>query len=109
MSQKNQKENRAYPRHKISLPVEYKTMSPKKYFYTVSKDISLSGINLIVEDSIAMNSQVKLNVNLINKIIPLEARVIWCHKQREAHRHYIGLEFSGVNSSLDNELLKFIE
>ena len=109
MKQRSQKENRAHQRHKISLPVEYKTVSPKKYFYTVTKDISSGGINLIVEDSIAMNSQVKLNLNLINKIIPIDAKVIWCHQQKETHRHYIGLKFSGINSSLDNELLKFIE
>ncbi len=109
MSRKSQKENRGYPRHKISLPVEYKTISPRKYFYTVTKNISLSGTNIIVEDSIAKNSQIKLNINLIDKILPLKAKVIWCHKQRETHRHYVGLAFLEINSSLNDELLQFIK
>lgn len=89
----------------VSFPVACDLLPQRHYFYTVCKDLSTNGIKLVTDDFIPYNHHLKLNINLIDKIIALKAKVMWCSKQRYADRYYTGLKFMEI-SGVDKGYLK---
>ncbi|MFA5270923.1 MAG: PilZ domain-containing protein [Candidatus Omnitrophota bacterium] len=92
MSDERRKNTRTY----VSFPVECSFLPSKGYFYTVSKDLSLSGTRIISNDFLPKNNQLMLNINFIDKVVDLKAKVVWCNKERTVDRYFAGLEFIEV-------------
>jgi len=90
-------ERRKAPRVGVSFPVECNILPAKDYFYTVSKDLSVSGVKIITNDFLARNHFLKLNINLIDNVLGLKARVAWCNKERAVDRYSAGLEFVEID------------
>jgi c-di-GMP-binding flagellar brake protein YcgR len=101
-------ERRKFPRIGVSFPIECKGLLSKNYFYTVSRDLSLVGIKILTNSFIAKDNFVRLNVNLIDRILDLKAKVIWCNKERASERYSAGLEFVEIDKSSRDELSRFI-
>ncbi len=101
------KEKRKYQRLPVSFPVECTQLPSRNYFYTVTKDLSLGGVKIISEDFLSRGGPFKVNVNLIDKVIDLEAEVAWCNTDRQ-QRFSAGLEFKNLNESNRKELSRFI-
>ena len=92
-------ERRTNPRVGISFPVECNELPNKRsYFYTVSRDLSTDGAKILSEKFIPTGNVMKVNINLINKIVDVKAKVIWCNKERASERYSAGLQFVEVNS-----------
>lgn len=102
------KEKRKHQRVNISFPVECKELTQKGYFCTVSRDLSLGGARIIADDFFSKDDALKVNINLIDKIVTLKAKVIWCKKERTANRYSIGLEFLEMNDSGKRSLSHFL-
>ncbi len=102
-------EKRKHSRLAVSFPVECAALPLRKYFYTVSKDLSLGGTKIISESFLSKGSPFKVNINLIDKILGLEAKVAWCNAERRQQRYSAGLEFKNLNPLNQNELCRFIE
>ena len=101
-------EKRQYPRVGISFPVECKTVPTKNFFYTVSKDLSLGGIRVFTTSSIPKGKVIKLNINLIDEILNLKAKVIWCNRERVAGRYSLGLSFVEATNTVKEKLFEFL-
>ena len=101
-------ERRENPRIGISFPVACKTLPSRRYFYTVSKDLSLMGVRILSNDFLPKNDFIKLNINLINKILNLKARIIWCSRERVSDRYLAGLEFVEIGDLDRQNLSEFI-
>jgi len=91
-------DKRKEPRTSISFPVACDFLPQRSYFYTVCKDLSNGGIRLITNSFIPRGHLLKINLNLIDKVIDLKAKVMWCNKQRYADRYYTGLKFTDINN-----------
>lgn len=102
------KEKRKFPRVAVSFPVECKTLPARNYFYTVSKDLSLGGTKILSNDFLARNHHLKVNINLIDKVLTLQAKVIWCNKERVSERYSTGLEFTEIPKMAKNDLFGFL-
>ena len=85
-------ERRNSPRVQISFPVECRILPEKGYFYTVSKDLSAKGTRIVSDKFICKNNLLKVNINFINSVVSLKARVVWCNKNRVSERYSAGLE-----------------
>jgi c-di-GMP-binding flagellar brake protein YcgR len=90
-------ERRKYPRIITSLPAECTMINGKDYFYTVTKDISLGGAQLLSGHFIPKDSVLKLALNFIDSLITVKAKVAWCNKKRACERYNLGLEFVEVS------------
>ncbi len=90
-------DRRRAPRAAISFPVECDLLLKRAYFYTVSKDLSCSGAKILTEQFLPKGSVIKINVNMIDQMVELKARVAWCNKERAGERYLIGVEFIEVN------------
>ena len=101
-------ERRRYERVNISFPIEYEPLYERGYFYTVSKDLSLGGIRILTDKFIPKGNLMKININLINRVIRLKAKVCWCNKERIAERYSAGLEFLEVNEEDKKVLSAFL-
>ncbi len=101
-------ERRKFPRIRVSFPVECKLLPAQDYFYTVSKDLSLCGAKIVSNEFIAKNEVVKLSLNLINKILDVKARIVWCSRERAADRYSAGVEFVEVGRSSRDDLSAFL-
>lgn len=102
-------EKRKYSRLPVSFPVECTELPSQKYFFTVTKDLSLGGAKIISENFLTKDSPVKVNVNLIDKVIDLEAKIAWCNQEPRQLRFSAGLEFKNINDFDKRELSRFIE
>ena len=101
-------EKRKYPRVGISFPIEYDLLPRRNYFYTVTKDLSEGGAKILTDKFIPKGNDVKVNINLINKMVNLKAKVIWCNKERIGERYSVGLRFTEVNKNSKSSLVDLI-
>ena len=92
----------------VSFPVECKALPSRTYFYTVSKDLSLGGTKILSNDLLKKNDTLKLNINLINAVLSLKAKVSWCNKERVSQRYTSGLEFVEITQPNLQELSIFL-
>ena len=99
---------RKEPRTLVSFPVACGLLPQRNYFYTVCKDLSSGGIRLISDDFMPRGNFLRINLNLIDRVIDLRAKVVWCNKQRYADRYYVGLEFTEVNKTNKTYLKGFL-
>lgn len=90
-------ERRTYSRIDISFPVECNILPKRNYFYTVSKDLSSAGVKILSNDFLSKGNFLKVNINLIDNVINLKAKVAWCNKERVCERYSAGLEFIEIN------------
>lgn len=99
-------EKRRFPRFTMAFPVECKEIPKKDYFFTVSKDLSKRGIKIISAKFLPKNNSIIVNINLIDHLVQVKARVVWCNKERLSERYLAGLEFMEINEDnskvLDN-------
>jgi len=102
-------EKRQEPRFGVSFPVEC-VMQPerKKIFYTVSRDLSHNGAKILHEDFVKKGKDLKVNINLIDEIAEVKAKVMWCTKAAQTNRYYVGLKFLGMSSRHKQALNYFI-
>ncbi len=101
-------EKRIYPRIGVSFPVECKALPARNYFYTVSKDLSLGGARILSNEFMAKDDLLKLNINFIDKVLSLKAKVIWCNRDRASERYSTGLEFVEMADKPKEELFGFL-
>lgn len=92
----------------VSFPIECNVLPRRNYFYTVSKDLSACGAKIVSHDFLPQGNVVKLNINLIDKVIDLKAKVVWCSKERIAERYVAGLEFMEVSEPNKGALSQFL-
>jgi len=101
-------DKRGFPRVGVSFPVECKPFPAKNYFYTVSKDLSLGGVKIVSNYFLPKKDPVKVNINLIDSILSLKAKVAWCNKERQSERYATGLEFIETTESSKKRLFQFL-
>ena len=101
-------EKRKNPRIDVSFPLECKSLPSRNYFYTVSKDLSLSGTRILINEFIPKENLLKIHINLIDKVLDLKARVVWCNKEKTAERYSIGVEFVEISDVDKQELSGFL-
>lgn len=101
-------DQRKYPRIDISFPVECNLLPKGSYFYTVSKDLSLGGVKIITNVFLPKNDYLRLNINLIDKVVDLKAKVAWCNKERVSERYDMGLEFVEINEDGKKDISQFL-
>lgn len=101
-------EKRVFPRANVSFPVECSALPRRSYFYTVSKDLSMGGVKILTNEFLPKENCVKVNINLIDKVVGVKAKVIWCNKERISERYCAGLEFLEINKSNQDALLQFL-
>ena len=107
---KNRKmeDKRKFPRVNISFPIRCEGIKSRKDFYTVFKDISKGGVKLISNQFLALNKQLKFEINLIDKFIQGKGRVAWCNALPYSERYTAGIEFTEINSRNEKELSDFL-
>jgi len=101
-------ERRKYQRIDVSFPIECKAIPSTHYFYTVSKDISQGGAKIFTNEFMPKENTLKVNLNIIDKVLNLKAKVAWCVKERLSDRYSTGLEFMEVNELTKEELQNFL-
>lgn len=101
-------ERRKYPRVDISFPVECDELVRKNYFCTVSKDLSTGGVRVVSDKFFPKNEQIKININLINKMVNLKAKVVWCNEVKASDNYLCGLEFIEISKVNRNEIANFL-
>ncbi|MFA5008630.1 MAG: PilZ domain-containing protein [Candidatus Omnitrophota bacterium] len=101
-------ERRKYPRVDISFPVECDELVRKNYFYTVSKDLSTGGVKIFSNKFFPRNEQLKVSINLIDRMVNLKAKVAWCNEVRASDSYLCGLEFIEANKGSRNEIAGFL-
>jgi len=102
------RERRQYRRVNVSFPVECKVLHQRGYFYTVSKDLSIGGARILSDKFLPKGNLIKVNINLINRVVGLKAKVAWCNKERIAERYSAGLEFLEMDERNKETLVSFL-
>ncbi len=101
-------ERRQDERIKASFPVECTLLSSKDYFYTVTKDVSLGGVQILTSSFIAKDSILKLALNFIDSLVTIKVQVAWCNQKRNCERYSVGLVFSETSSSFKRNISRLL-
>ena len=101
-------ERRQQTRIGVSFPVECDMVSKQCYFYTVSRDLSSSGAKVIFNEKVPKGGNLKLNINLIDSVVSVKAKVMWCAKDRISDRYSAGLRFVDVNKPTEKAIFQFL-
>ena len=90
-----EQERRQFKRVKLSEPVHYQLKDTGHFGGCLSSDLSESGIRLRINEFVALNSEMKLQIQLpqSHKIIDCAGKVIWVEKSRFMDNYTVGLEF----------------
>ncbi|MDD4954965.1 MAG: PilZ domain-containing protein [Candidatus Omnitrophica bacterium] len=102
-------EKRKNTRSLISFPIECSVVPGKEYFYTVTKDLSAGGVRILSDEFLSKNNCLKLNINLIDKVLGIKAKVVWCNKERASDRYYAGLKFVEIPEENKNYINSIVE
>lgn len=92
----------------VAFPVECSKLPARSYFYTVSRDLSATGVRILSNDFLASGDTFKLNINLIDAILDIKAKVVWCTKESVADRYSAGLRFLEVSESSKGVLTRLL-
>ena len=92
----------------VSFPVECRFLPRRDYFYTVSKNLSLHGVKIISDNFLPKGDSSKVSINLVNRIVEMKAKVVWCSKERLSERFSAGLEFVEINDRNKKMLAEFL-
>jgi c-di-GMP-binding flagellar brake protein YcgR len=98
------KDRRKESRTSVAFPVEYSLEKGKNPFYTVSKNINTTGIEILSENSFSPGKQLKLYINFIDKVALAKAKVIWCQKEVYSERYRTGLKFLTMTEKNTSQL-----
>lgn len=101
-------ERRRYPRFETIFPVAVHMLLQGKFFYTISKDVSLGGIKIVSNRFIVKDNFLKLSLNLSEQILDEKARIAWCNKWRISERYSVGLEFLEATAIKQGLLSRFL-
>jgi c-di-GMP-binding flagellar brake protein YcgR len=101
-------ERRQHSRIQASFPVECTMINSKNYFYTVTKDISHGGVQILTSNFVAKEDILKLALNFIDSLVTIKAKVAWCNKNRACERYSVGLEFVEVSSACKQNISRFV-
>ena len=102
-------DKRKHRRIDVSFPVECSLLPQRKYFYTVSRDLSLGGVKILSDVFLPKDNPFKLTINLIDKTLDIKAKVAWCNRERMVDRYSVGLEFAEVNQRNRKDLTYFLD
>jgi c-di-GMP-binding flagellar brake protein YcgR len=78
---------------------------------SLSRDISLGGIQLFPSEFLPVNKNILLEIfldNMPTKVINSIARVVWSKQQPYADRYRVGLEFSEISDEAKNVIFEYI-
>lgn len=67
------------------------------------------GIKIISNSFIPKNSFLKLQVNLVDAVVDLKAKLVWCNKERMADRYSAGLQFVELNEKGKKSLSSLLD
>ncbi|MFH1504393.1 MAG: PilZ domain-containing protein [Candidatus Omnitrophota bacterium] len=101
-------EKRKYPRVNVPFSIACKPLPARSYFHTVCKDLSFGGARIISNDFISTKDFLKVDINLIDRVINVKAKVAWCSKERISDRYSAGLKFLEMNKIDQANLLNFL-
>lgn len=105
-------EKRLNKRINISLPINYETLGldRKELGNTISKDISETGIKLILKEFYPPQTKFLIQINLkgINKAIETVVETVWSFNIQFSNAYYNGLRFIELNARNKEILSEYI-
>ena len=66
------------------------------------------GVKIVSNTFIPRGSLLKLHVNLVDAVVDLKAKLVWCNKDRMADRYSAGLQFIELNEKGKKSLSHFL-
>lgn len=91
------KEKRVKEENKLICHIvsDNETLNRKKIFYTLTKDISLGGVNIRTDTFLPIDTVVKIELSLpkIQKVVTIRGKVKWAKSLYGDEVYEIGLEF----------------
>lgn len=103
-------EQRRYVRWKEKVKVDYALPGKNEAFQeTFTEDISESGMQLLAEEQLELQRQVKLRLEFVFDSVPivLDAKVTYLTPYKNRYR--VGLEFSNMDSFQKQRLIRSLE
>ncbi|MEI6438209.1 MAG: PilZ domain-containing protein [Candidatus Omnitrophota bacterium] len=90
-------DNRKFQRAVFRHPVKYKTSSVEIYAGHLAQDISMGGMRINSNEFVPIGTRVILQVQLKvqEKLLDLEAKVVWVKQSPFSEGYQLGLEFVG--------------
>ena len=104
-------ERRRWRRLRSHLPVRYQDLRTQRFVETLSKDISVGGVQCLTHEFLPANRELLVEIALYRGTPELKARarVAWIQQVPHADQYCMGLEFLSPPDELLKEIHAYIE
>ena len=108
MSTNTTREKRRLPRVCAKFPIRYRIKRGGFFASALTEDLSLSGTRLNADRFFPQGINLKLELNILSKIINPIGRVIWSQSLPHTDRYKMGIEFIEINPEDRKNLSDYI-
>lgn len=104
-------ERRRWRRLRSHLPVRYQDLRTQRFVETLSKDISVGGVQCLTHEFLPTARELLVEISLYRGTPELKARarVAWIRQVPHADQYCMGLEFLTLPDALREEIHAYIE
>ncbi|MCM8780723.1 MAG: PilZ domain-containing protein [Candidatus Omnitrophica bacterium] len=103
------REKRRNPRLRVHLPLRYQIRGTPEYSNSLCEDISLGGLSFINDKFIAPSTPLKLEINVLSRILSPQARIAWAAPLAHSDRYRMGVEFLEISPQEKNYLSDYLD
>ena len=102
----NGTDNRYLPRWEVTNRTQYQLEHGEKVHEAQSKDLSCSGMSLVVSEAIPLNQKVKLKIYLSgNTSVEADGEIVWCRPTVKGN--VVGIDFREISENMKQLILNY--
>ncbi len=102
------KERRRFRRVNAKFPIWYQMKKGGFFASASTEDVSISGMRLNADRFFPSGLNLKLELNILSKVIKAVGRVVWSRSLPSSGRYQMGIEFIKVDPQEKNYLSDYI-
>lgn len=99
-------DRRYLPRWEVNNRIQYQLEHGVKVNEAQTKDLSCSGMSLVVSEAIPLNQKLKLKIYLSgNTFVDTDGEIVWCRPTVKGN--VVGIDFRGITENAKEVILNY--
>ena len=106
-------DRRRAPRFRVDWPIQYQRVPPSGSNHAQSRDLSATGVSLIVPERLEVGVLLEVNLTLPGQLepCPMTGPVVWSKELRSSGQRLfaVGIQFQGITPEIQKRLTQALE
>lgn len=101
-------EKRKGERFDIRLPIHYVVKGKRHFGNTITKNLSESGVGIVLDEFIPPSTDIFLEVNLASKAISALGKIVWVKQLPSSYRYKAGIKFAEIDALEKRDISEYL-